>query len=52
VLTHANLTWNTVNFLAHVDVLSTDRALGIAPLFHCVGISQVTLPTLFKGGSV
>jgi fatty-acyl-CoA synthase len=52
VLTHGNLTWNTVNFLAHVDVLSTDRALGIAPLFHCVGISQVTLPTLFKGGSV
>ena len=52
VLTHGSLTWNTVNFLAHVDVLSTDRALGVAPLFHCVGISQVTLPTLFKGGSV
>jgi fatty-acyl-CoA synthase len=52
VLTHGNLTWNTINYLAHVDVLSTDRALCIAPLFHCVGISQVTLPTLFKGGSV
>jgi fatty-acyl-CoA synthase len=52
VLTHGSLTWNTVNYLAHVDVLTTDRALGIAPLFHCVGISQVTLPTLFKGGSV
>lgn len=52
VLTHAGLTWNTVNFLAHVDVLSTDRALCIAPLFHCVGLGQVTLPTLFKGGSV
>jgi fatty-acyl-CoA synthase len=52
VLTHANLTWNTVNYLAHVDVLSTDRALCIAPLFHCVGLGQVTLPTLFKGGSV
>ena len=52
VLTHGNLTWNTVNYLAHVDVLSTDRALGIAPLFHCVGLGQVTLPTLFKGGSV
>ncbi|WP_433502416.1 acyl-CoA synthetase [Pseudonocardia halophobica] len=52
VLTHGNLTWNTVNFLAHVDVLSTDRALCIAPLFHCVGLGQVTLPTLFKGGSV
>jgi fatty-acyl-CoA synthase len=52
VLTHGNLTWNTFNFLAHVDVLSTDRALCIAPLFHCVGLGQVTLPTLFKGGSV
>ncbi|MGY1738277.1 acyl-CoA synthetase [Geodermatophilus sp. SYSU D00684] len=52
VLTHGNLTWNTINYLAHVDVLSTDRALCIAPLFHCVGIGQVTLPTLFKGGSV
>jgi fatty-acyl-CoA synthase len=52
VLTHGSLTWNTVNYLAHVDVLSTDRALCIAPLFHCVGLGQVTLPTLFKGGSV
>jgi fatty-acyl-CoA synthase len=52
VLTHGTMTWNTVNFLAHVDVLSTDRALCIAPLFHCVGLGQVTLPTLFKGGSV
>jgi fatty-acyl-CoA synthase len=52
VLTHGSMTWNTVNYLAHVDVLSTDRALCIAPLFHCVGIGQVTLPTLFKGGSV
>src|SRR3954468_13166127 len=52
VLTHGSMTWNTVNFLAHVDVLSTDRALCIAPLFHCVGLGQVTLPTLLKGGSV
>jgi fatty-acyl-CoA synthase len=52
VLTHGNLTWNTVNQLAHVDVLSTDYALCIAPLFHCVGLGQVTLPTLFKGGCV
>lgn len=52
VLTHGNLMWNTVNYLAHVDVLSTDRVLCVAPLFHCVGLGQVTLPTLFKGGSV
>ncbi|WP_370290031.1 AMP-binding protein [Nocardioides sp.] len=52
VLTHASLTWNTVNQLAHLDILSTDRALCIAPLFHAVGLSQVTLPVLFKGGTV
>ncbi|WP_410633223.1 acyl-CoA synthetase [Amycolatopsis sp. cmx-4-83] len=52
VLTHGNLTWNTVNQLAHLDVPGTDKALCIAPLFHCVGLGQITLPTLFKGGSV
>ena len=51
-LTHGNLTWNTINQLAHFDTASTDRALCIAPLFHAVGLGQVTLPTLFKGGSV
>ncbi|NJQ01711.1 acyl-CoA synthetase [Streptomyces zingiberis] len=52
VLTHANLTWNTVNQLAHLDILGGDRVLCIAPLFHAVGLGQITLPTLFKGGSV
>lgn len=52
LLTHGNLTWNTVNQLAHLDVLSTDRALCAAPLFHIAGLGQVTLPTLFKGGSI
>jgi fatty-acyl-CoA synthase len=51
-LTHGNLTWNTMNQLAHFDTASSDRALCIAPLFHAVGLGQVTLPTLFKGGSV
>lgn len=52
VLTHGNLTWNTMNQLAHYDALSTDRVLCIAPLFHITGLAQVTLPTLFKGGTV
>ena len=52
VLTHGNLTFNTMNQLAHVDVLRTDVVLCTAPLFHAVGLGQVTLPTLFKGGSV
>ena len=52
VLTHANLTFNVVNQLAHVDVLSTDVVLCTAPLFHAAGLGQVSLPTLFKGGTV
>ncbi|HEY6796594.1 MAG TPA: long-chain fatty acid--CoA ligase [Kineosporiaceae bacterium] len=52
VLTHGNLTWNTFNQLGHFDTVSTDRALCFSPLFHAVGLGQVSLPTLFKGGSV
>ncbi len=52
VLTHGNLTFNTINQLAHVDVLGDDTALGLAPMFHVTGLNQVILPTLFKGGSV
>ncbi len=52
VLTHGNLTFNTMNQLAHADVLGTDTALCIAPLFHVTGLGQVSLPTFFKGGSV
>jgi fatty-acyl-CoA synthase len=52
VLSHANLTFNMMNQLAHADVLSTDTALCIAPLFHATGLGVITLPTLFKGGTV
>lgn len=52
VLTHGNLTFNTMNQLAHADVLGTDVALCIAPLFHVTGLGQVSLPTFFKGGCV
>ncbi|MFF7244515.1 long-chain fatty acid--CoA ligase [Embleya sp. NPDC008237] len=52
VLSHANLTWNTVNQLAHLDIGQDERTLCISPLFHATGLGQVTLPTFFKGGSV
>lgn len=52
VLTHGNLTFNTVNQLAQTDVLSSDTVLCTAPLFHVAGLGQVTLPTLFKGGTL
>jgi fatty-acyl-CoA synthase len=52
VLTHGNLTWNTINQLAHLDVLRSDTVVCTAPLFHVTGLGQVSLPTLFKGGRV
>jgi fatty-acyl-CoA synthase len=52
VLTHGNITWNTVNQLVHIDVLSTDIALCAAPLFHVTGLGQVSMPTLLRGGTV
>jgi len=52
VLTHGNLTWNTFNQLVHFDLTDTEQSLCIAPLFHAVGLGQITLPTLLKGGRV
>ena len=52
VLTHGNVTWNTMNQLAHMDIAGTDLAVCVAPLFHATGLGQITLPTLFKGGAV
>jgi fatty-acyl-CoA synthase len=52
VLTHGNLTFNTVNQLAHFPLSRDDVALCSAPLFHVLGLGQVTLPTLFVGGTV
>lgn len=52
VLTHRNVTFNTMNQLAHFDLSAADRTLCLAPIFHVTGLGQVTLPTLFKGGQV
>ena len=52
VLTHGNLTWNTVNQFAHVNISRADVSLCSAPLFHILGLGQITLPTLFAGGTV
>jgi fatty-acyl-CoA synthase len=52
VLTHGNLTWNTVNQLAHFPVSDGDVSLCAAPLFHVLGLGQITLPVLLAGGTV
>ena len=52
VLTHGNLTWNTLNQFAHFNISRADVSLCSAPLFHVLGLGQITLPTLFAGGTV
>lgn len=51
VLTHGNLTWNSVNVLVDVDIVSTDVALIISPLFHAASLGMGLLPVLLKGAA-
>ncbi len=52
VLTHANVTWNVVNFLTCADFRSTDVTVAIAPFFRVGGTGVNVLPLLFVGGTV
>ncbi len=52
VLTHANLTWNTINLLVDVDVAGDEVTLVVAPMFHVAALNQTVLPTVLKGGRV
>ncbi|MFI6493353.1 long-chain fatty acid--CoA ligase [Streptomyces sp. NPDC050564] len=51
MLTHGNLTWNAVNVLVDHDLITDERALVSAPLFHTAGLNMLTLPVLLKGGT-
>ncbi|WP_216901059.1 acyl-CoA synthetase [Nocardia alni] len=52
ILTHGNITWNTLGQFAHFSLGRTDVSLCSAPLFHVLGLGQITLPTLYAGGTV
>jgi fatty-acyl-CoA synthase len=52
VLSHGNLTWQAVNCLVDFDVVSTDVALMISPLFHVASLGMGVLPVLLKGGTI
>jgi len=52
MLTHANITWNSVNLLIDVDLASDEVTLVVAPMFHVAALNQTVLPTLLKGGRV
>jgi fatty-acyl-CoA synthase len=51
MLTHGNLTWNAINVLVDHDLITDERALVSAPLFHTAGLNMLTLPVLLKGGT-
>ncbi|MEU3464002.1 long-chain fatty acid--CoA ligase [Streptomyces sp. NPDC006733] len=52
VLSHANITWNSVNVLVDTDLGADEVTLAVAPLFHTAGLNMTCLPTLLKGGRV
>jgi fatty-acyl-CoA synthase len=52
VLTHGNLTWVALNALVDYDIVSTDVALMISPLFHVASLGMGALPIILKGGTL
>jgi fatty-acyl-CoA synthase len=52
VLSHGNLTWVSLNCLVDYDVVSTDVALMISPLFHAASLGMGALPVLLKGATI
>ena len=52
VLTHGNLTWVALNCIVDYDVVSTDIALMISPLFHVASLGMGALPVLLKGATL
>lgn len=52
VLTHGNLTWVSINAIVDYDIVSTDIALLISPLFHAAALGMGALPMILKGGTI
>ena len=52
VLTHGNLTWVALNCIVDYDVVSTDIALMISPLFHVASLGMGALPVILKGATI
>jgi fatty-acyl-CoA synthase len=51
VLTHGNITWNSLNVLVDTDLAHDEVTLVTAPLFHTAALNMTCLPTLLKGGT-
>jgi fatty-acyl-CoA synthase len=51
MITHGNVTWNSVNVLLDIDLGRDEVTLVSAPLFHTAALNMTCLPTLVKGGT-
>ena len=51
LLSHGNITWNSLNVVVDVDLSSDEVTLVSAPLFHTAALNMTCLPTLLKGGT-
>lgn len=52
MLTHANIFWNIIQVLIAHPIVETDSTFTVAPMFHSGAMTILTLPLLFKGGTV
>ena len=52
MLTHANVTWNVINFLTSAEFRNDDITIAFAPFFRVGGTGVNVLPVLFMGGTV
>ena len=52
VLSHGNLTWVSINPALDYDLVSSDVALMISPLFHAAALGMGALPIILKGATM
>lgn len=52
MLTHANIFWNIVQILIAHPIGENDITFTVAPMFHSGAMTILTLPLLYKGGTV
>lgn len=52
VLSHGNLTWVSLNTTLDYDLVRSDIALLVSPLFHAAALGMGALPTLLKGATI
>ncbi|MGC5626933.1 o-succinylbenzoate--CoA ligase [Georgenia sp. Z1344] len=51
MMTHGNITWNSINMMIDIDIRTDEISLLVAPLFHTAGMNNCFLTTVLKGGT-